>query len=169
MPSGRKPLPARLHRLHGNPHGHRLPNEGDEPRPPTSLCPAPPEWMDAQQRETWRHAIENAPLGMLAEIDQGILSVWVCSCVEYQRAAAEVRKAGQLVEGRDERMIASPYLGIMNRMAALLIRCASELGYSPASRASLGMRATRGCSFATNDSDGSRLAAYLRSKPDKMN
>jgi P27 family predicted phage terminase small subunit len=164
MPSGRKPLPARLHRLHGNPHGHRLPEEGDEPRAPSTICSTPPPWFDRDQRAVWRHAVDHAPFGILAEIDRSTLAVWCVASVEHRRAALQIRQAGQVVEARDKRMIPNPHFRVLNACASLMIRAGSELGFSPASRASLGIRAQQRGGLNGN----SKLRDYLAQKPDKI-
>jgi hypothetical protein len=43
--------------------------------------------------------------------------VWVVACVEHARAAAEVRRMGQVVKTKDGKAINNPYLGIVNRQA----------------------------------------------------
>ena len=164
MPSGRKPLPAHLHRLHGNPHGHRLPEEGDEPRTPDTICADPPQWFDRDQRALWRHALEHAPLGLLAEIDRSVLAVWCVACVEHRRAASEIRQTGQVIETRDKRIIPNPHFRVLNACALLMIKAGSELGFSPASRASLGIRAQR----RSGSTGSSKLDEYLARKPDKI-
>ena len=53
----------------------------------------------------------------------------------------QVTKLPLLTKTKDGTAIASPYLGIMNRAAVIMIKAASELGFSPAARPRLGASA----------------------------
>ena len=48
-----------------------------------------------------------------------------------------------LSKNKDSTAVASPYLGILNRAAALMIKAASELGFSPAARPRLAASAAQ--------------------------
>ena len=76
---------------------------------------------------------------MLTATDREVLAVWVVACVEHARAAAEVRRMGQVVKTKDGNVINNPHLGIANRQAFIMVRTAGELGFTPSARASLGM------------------------------
>lgn len=168
MAAGRKPVPAVLRELHGNPRQKPMP---DEPEGVGDLW-APPTYMDDDQRAHWHYALDHAPPGLLTGTDRDIFAAWVNACVEYQRAVLEVRKIGQVVKTKDGNAIQNPFLGIMNRQALLMAKFGSELGFSPAARASLGSRAPE---FSNESPTGGRgrtirgsLAAYLELKPDKL-
>src|SRR5260370_1477066 len=92
-----------------------------------------------RRRSKWSYAVQNAPAGLLTGTDREVLAVWVVACVERARAAAEVRRMGQVVKTKDGNAINDPYLGIVNRQAFIMIRTARELGFTPSARASLGM------------------------------
>jgi hypothetical protein len=60
----------------------------------------------------------------------------------------------------------------MNRQAHIMLRAASELGFSPAARAGLGRMAPEFDPHAPalgQPRNNARLAAYLDRKPDKFN
>lgn len=169
MTGGRKPVPAVLRDLHGNPGKRAIPE--DEPEGVGDLW-APPHYMDDDQRAQWHYALDHAPPGLLTGTDRNILAAWVNACVEYEKAVKEVRTLGQVVKTRDGNAIQNPFLGIMNRQVLLMVKLASELGFSPAARASLGSRAPE---FPNDAPTGGRgrairgsLAAYLEQKPDKL-
>jgi hypothetical protein len=66
----------------------------------------------------------------------------------------------------------NPYLGVMNRQAHIMLRAASELGFSPAARAGLGRMAPEFDPHAPSlgqPRNNARLTAYLDRKPDKLN
>lgn len=140
---GRKRLPTRLHVIHGtfrpDRHGGRdpqVPEGSDGP-------PEPPAWMTDAQRAGWAYAIEHAPRGILTRVDRGTLTMWVVAEDQHRTAArmqAE-RDAGAslplLIEDEDGGLIASPYVPIMNKAATIMLKTASELGFSPAARSRL--------------------------------
>ena len=136
MRPGTKPQRAALKVMRGNPGKRRIPKF--EPQG-LGVLDAPPAWMDQAQREQWFYAISNAPVGLLTATDRDLLAAWVVACVEHARAAAEVRRMGQVVKTKDGNAINNPYLGIVNRQALIMIRTAGELGFTPSARASLGM------------------------------
>ncbi len=147
---GRKPIPTDLHKLRGtlNPTRHGKGRTG-EPQALGALLPEPPGWMSEDQQAGWRHAVEHAPRGILKAIDRGMLAVWV-EAEERHRTAAMMQaqldqgtKMPLLTKSKDGAAIASPYLGIMNRAAALMIKAASELGFSPAARPRLAAQAAQ--------------------------
>lgn len=71
---GRKPKPAHLRMIEGNPGKRPLPR--NEPQVTGDLRD-PPEWMTEEQQEGWRYAIAHAPLGLLKRLDRSALVVWV--------------------------------------------------------------------------------------------
>jgi P27 family predicted phage terminase small subunit len=133
----------------------------------------PPTWFDDEQRDQWNYAIDHAPPGLLTGTDREVLVVWVVACVEHAKAAQEVRKLGQVVKTKDGNAIQNPFLPIVNRQALIMLKAGSEMGFSPAARASLGSAepAFNGDRPATGRTrrvvEGS-LAAYLALKPDKL-
>ena len=148
---GRKPKPTALHQLHGtlNTTRHGKGRSG-EPEAAGDLLPEPPEWMSEGQRAGWRHAVEHAPRGILKAIDRGMLAIWVEAEDRHRTAATMQARLDQgaklplLTKTKDGTAVASPYLGIMNRAAAIMIKAASELGFSPAARPRLAASAAQG-------------------------
>lgn len=130
---GRKPTPTALRELHGNPRDHAIPKE---PKTPTGTLNAP-DWLTDQQKEAWAYAVANAPRGVLRLIDRGVLAVWIIAEDFHRRASKAMghrapvsRKTGQ----QDANM------AVINRQAMIMIRAASELGFSPTSRPRLAVR-----------------------------
>lgn len=167
MAAGRKPVPAALRELHGNPRQKPIP---DEPEGVGDLW-APPAYMDEEQRAQWDYVLAHAPPGLLTGTDRAIVAAYVNAIVEYERALVQVRSMGQVVKTKDGNAIQNPFLGIMNRQALLMAKFGSELGFSPAARASLGSRAPE----FTHDGPTGRgrirqgtLDAYIDASPDKL-
>jgi P27 family predicted phage terminase small subunit len=132
--SARK-VPVVLNRLHGNPSGRRISPQTPEG---VGVLLEPPSHFDDDQRAQWHHAIDNAPIGLLTETDRVILTAWVVAVVEHRTATIKVRELGQLVKTADGNLIQNPYLPIINRQAVLIRQLANEMGFTPASRASIG-------------------------------
>lgn len=132
MSSGRKPKPTYLKILEGNPG--RRPLNVNEPLPDGDLS-APPDWMPAEQQRVWREAIEAAPEGLLKRLDASVFTVWVVACATHQDAAEKVARYGSVVKSPVlGQPIQSPFVGIMNRQAQIMLKAASEMGFSPSSR-----------------------------------
>jgi P27 family predicted phage terminase small subunit len=128
---GRKPKPTQLHILHGNPSEKRLPR--NEPKPPGDLTD-PPDHFSDDQKTAWRYALTNAPPGMLRRIDRGALAVWTVAEDLHRQAVIRQNRIGLLVEAPGGSAIQSPYLPIINRQALIMLKAASELGFSPVAR-----------------------------------
>lgn len=170
MPSGRKPKPTVLKQLHGNPGKRAI--ALDEPEGVGDLW-SPPAWFDAEQREQWHYAVDHAPPGLLTGTDREVLAIWCVACVEHAKAAQEVRKLGQVVKTKDGNAIQNPFMGIMNRQAMVMLKAGSEMGFSPAARASLGSAAPEfndaGTAGRPARTIKGSLAGYLEQKPDSLN
>ena len=147
---GRKPVPTALHKLRGTHNTTRHGRDrGGEPEAVGDLPPEPPGWMSEGQQVGLRYAVEHAPRGILRQIDRGILAVWV-EAEERHRTAAVMQaqldqgtKLPLLTKTKEGTAVPSPYLSIMNRAAAIMIKAASELGFSPAARPRLAASAAQ--------------------------
>ena len=138
---GRKPIPTELHKLRGTLHAtrHTKARQG-EPVAQGELSAEPPPWMTDSQQAGWRYAVEHAPRGLLKQIDRTVLAIWVEAEDRHRTAAmmqAQVDKSSKwplLTKDKNGLAVAGPYLGIMTRAAAVLLKAGSELGFSPAAR-----------------------------------
>jgi P27 family predicted phage terminase small subunit len=100
------------------------------------LLETPPDWMNAGQKDCWDYAITHMPRGLLHHIDRGALAVWVVAEDLHRRAVeAQNQASGLLVKspngGPPQQ---SPFLAIINRQAVIMLKAASELGFSPVAR-----------------------------------
>jgi P27 family predicted phage terminase small subunit len=137
---GRKPKPSYLRVLDGQ--ANDKPLNPDEPQPSGDLD-APPAWMSEAQRESWRYAIEHAPPGLLKRLDKSVLAVWVVAEALHAEAAQKVAQYGAVVKSR-HLWVQSPYMGIQNKQALIMMRAASEMGFSPTSRTRVRLERDRG-------------------------
>ena len=129
---GRKPIPTALARLHGNPRDRKPP--AAEPKPAGDLTDAP-DWFSADQKAGWEYAMRNAPLGLLKRLDRSALAIWVVAEDLHRQAVISQNKMGLLVKAPNSELpIQSPFLPIINRQALIMLKAASELGFTPATR-----------------------------------
>lgn len=104
-----------------------------EPKPRGNLYD-PPEWLTDQQRVGWKYAIETAPLGLLKRVDRSTLVVWVIAEDLHRQAVEKINGGAMLIKTPNGMPIQSPYISIINKQASVMIRAASEMGFTPASR-----------------------------------
>ena len=129
---GRRPKPTRIKALTGNP-GKR-PLNPHEPRPEPALPECPPELSSAAQREWARLTAELSKLGLITNLDRGALATYCGAYALWAEATEQVNKYGSMVKSPTGFPIQSPYLAIANRQAEIMMRIASEFGFTPASR-----------------------------------
>jgi P27 family predicted phage terminase small subunit len=143
-------VPTALHKLRGtlNTTRHGKGRSG-EPEAVGDLPPEPPDWMSEGQQAGWRHAVEHAPRGILKAIDRAMLGIWVEAEHRHRTAAMMQARLDQgsklplLTKNKDGAAVASPYLSIMTKAAGIMIKTASELGFSPAARPRLAASAAQ--------------------------
>lgn len=137
---GRKPIPTKLRELHGNPRKAPLPRF--EPKPVGDLSVAP-DWLSEGQQSNWDYALAQSPPGLLKRIDRGSLIAWVVAEDLHRQAAIAQSKVGLLIKVRTRASMsqdnpgipaASPYINIINQQAKIMLKAASELGFTPVSR-----------------------------------
>ena len=129
---GAKPKPSHLKVIAGNPG--RRPLNKREPKPSGDLKAAP-DWMTAQQIKIWEEAIRTAPKGLLKELDESILSVWVIARDMHQEASSEIARSGLMTTTpKTGDSIQSPYVAVVNRQALIMMKAAAEMGFTPSSR-----------------------------------
>jgi P27 family predicted phage terminase small subunit len=138
---GRKPVPTELHVLSGTYRSTRHGRDRrGEPVADGELAPLAPSWMSESQQEGWRYAIEHAPRGLLKPIDAGVLSIWVIAEDDHRRASEAQARLDRdnalpmLTKDGKGNPAVSPYQVIKKNAALLMLKSASELGFSPASR-----------------------------------
>ena len=134
MTVGRKPKSTHLHIVQGTfrPHRHRKRLDG-EPKPAGSLS-EPPEWFSEGQRAVWAYGLRHAPAGLLRAIDGSIFMAWCVACDIHRQAVEELNKLGpEALVGPSENQ-ARVLVKIVNGQALIMLKLASELGFSPVSR-----------------------------------
>jgi len=129
---GRRPKPTRLKVLTGNPG--RRPLNVNEPRPEALIPDCPVELGPVARREWDRLVAELAPLRMLTNLDRAALASYCGAYGMWAEATEAIQKFGTMVKAPSGFPVQSPYVSIANRQAEIMMRIASEFGFTPASR-----------------------------------
>jgi P27 family predicted phage terminase small subunit len=129
---GRRPKPTRLKVLTGNP-GKR-PLNVDEPQPEPAIPDCPPELGDVAKREWDRLVGELATLRIITNLDRAALAAYCNAYGLWADSIESIQKYGTMVKSPNGYPVQSPYIAIANRQAEIMLRIASEFGFTPASR-----------------------------------
>jgi P27 family predicted phage terminase small subunit len=129
---GRRPKPTRLKVLTGNPG--RRPLNANEPKPEPAVPECPVELGPVARREWDRMAGELAPLRILTNLDRAALAAYCGAYGMWAEATEAIQKFGTMVKAPSGFPVQSPYVSIANRQAEIMMRIASEFGFTPASR-----------------------------------
>ena len=106
----------------------------NEPRPEAVVPDCPPELGPVARREWDRLAGELAPLRLLTNLDRSALAAYCGAYALWAEAMEAIQKYGTMVKSPSGYPIQSPYVSIANRQAEIMMRIASEFGFTPASR-----------------------------------
>jgi P27 family predicted phage terminase small subunit len=106
-----------------------------EPRPQGDLR-EPPAFVNLteDQRKIWDYAITHAPAGLLKHLDWGTLVTFVKAADAYRNATEQVSRFGLVMRAQSGELYPSPFIGIANKQAAIMLKASSELGFTPAAR-----------------------------------
>ena len=129
---GRRPKPTRLKMLTGNP-GKRPMNK-HEPKPEPTVPECPTELGPVARQEWDRLAGELGKLKILTALDRAALAAYCGAYALWAEATEAIQKYGTMVKSPTGYPIQSPYVSIANRQAEIMMRIASEFGFTPASR-----------------------------------
>jgi P27 family predicted phage terminase small subunit len=131
--------------LTGNP-GKR-PLNLDEPRPEPTAPECPAELGPVAQREWNRLVGELTKLRLLTNLDRAALAAYCGAYALWAEATEAIQKYGTMVKSPSGYPVQSPYVSIANRQAEIMMRIASEFGFTPASRSRISAPPPREPSF----------------------
>src|SRR5260370_29932779 len=172
---GRRPKQTRIKALTGNP-GKR-PLNAHAPRPEPALPECPPELSPAAQREWARLTGELSKLSLITNLDRGALATYCGAYAMWAESMEQIQKYGTMVKSPGGFPIQSPYLAIANRQAEIMMRIASEFGFTPASRSRIATPSSHEPSLfdkleypeadpgASQDSDGAPTSPLPTDRP----
>ena len=129
---GRRPKPTRLKVLTGNPG--RRPLNVNEPRPEVVVPDCPVELGSVARKEWDRLVGDLAALRILTSLDRAALAAYCGAYGMWAEATEAIQKFGTMVKSPTGYPVQSPYVSIANRQAEIMMRIASEFGFTPASR-----------------------------------
>jgi P27 family predicted phage terminase small subunit len=140
---GRKPKPAHLRLIEGNPGKRALP-KGVKIEP--TEAPEPPTFIKGYAREEWdRIAPGLALMGMLTAIDTAALASYCQSYAVWRQATEAINKmaasdmltGGLMIKTTNGNAIQNPLVGTANKAASDMVRYAAEFGMTPSARTRL--------------------------------
>lgn len=136
---GRPPKPTALHKLQNTVNVTKHRKRAAEPQPVGDLTDAP-DFLTEGQRESWDYAIRHCPPGLLKLIDRGVLLDW-CEAEDRHRTAMialaafnKGRKVPFLTRRKTGQVMVTPLVDVVDKAGSKMLRCAAELGFSPAAR-----------------------------------
>jgi P27 family predicted phage terminase small subunit len=130
---GRKPKPTELKIVQGTFTAGDNRKRAREPKLSKNLDAAP-DWLTPSQKESWDYAIENSPSGLLKRLDRSVLTAWVIAEDNHRFASQQLQTQGMVFTSPNGHEVQSPYVGILNTQAQMMMKCASEMGFTPTSR-----------------------------------
>ena len=98
------------------------------------IGPCPPQ-LSAAARDEWERVV-----GYLIEqdritaLDAAVLAAYCVSYASWLDALSLVAKFGEIIKSPNGHPMPSPYIILANQQRDAMLRCASELGITPASR-----------------------------------
>jgi len=94
-----------------------------------------PEQLGPVARQEWDRIVgELTALGVLSSVDRAVLAVFCNAYAQWLEATDAIEKYGAMMKSPSGYPVQSSYVAIANRQADLMVRLASELGFTPASR-----------------------------------
>ncbi|MHC2390830.1 P27 family predicted phage terminase small subunit [Bradyrhizobium liaoningense] len=94
----------------------------------------PPQLSPVARQEWTRLTAELSKLNLVTHLDRGALATYCGAYALWAEAMEQIQKYGTMVKSPTGYPMQSPYLAIANRQAELMMRVASEFGFTPASR-----------------------------------
>jgi P27 family predicted phage terminase small subunit len=98
------------------------------------LGPCPPE-LNAAARAEWDRVVgELIREDRISSLDMAVLAVYCVSFANWREAEELVAKFGAIIKSPNGHPMQSPYVIQANQQRDAMLRCAVELGLTPASR-----------------------------------
>ena len=96
----------------------------------------PPAHMSDGAKAVWKSAIDSVSPDQLNELDRAALGAWATACDLYRQAQIGLDETGLVVKAPvTGTLVQSPYLAILNKQVSIIVRTATQLGFTPVSRA----------------------------------
>jgi P27 family predicted phage terminase small subunit len=102
--------------------------------PEISIPECPPELGVVAKQEWERMTAQLAPLRILTQLDRAALASYCSAYGLWAEATKAIHTYGAMVKSPSGYPVQSPYVSIANRQTEIMMRIASEFGFTPASR-----------------------------------
>jgi P27 family predicted phage terminase small subunit len=94
-----------------------------------------PEQLGPVARQEWDRIVgELTALGVLSSVDRAAVALYCTAYAQWLEATDAIQKYGAMIKSPSGYPVQSPYVAIANRQAEIMVRLATELGFTPASR-----------------------------------
>jgi P27 family predicted phage terminase small subunit len=133
---GRKRIPSKIINLRGGAsHTHRKQkNEGQSLTPKIPSCPS---HLDKEAKKEWKRVSKALyAIGLITELDRGILAAYCESYSRWVAATDNVNVEGMMIECGDGQKL-NPCIRVAKEAYDQMVRTGILFGMSPSSRASL--------------------------------
>lgn len=129
--TGRPPIPTSIKVLRGTARPDRMRNE---PKPKIK-APRCPGWLSPVARREWKRlAKQLVVLGVLTDLDRGVLSAYCVAWAKWLQAEQAIEKHGLLIKTKTGYVMQSPVVSIAKQERKAMLEAGAELGLSPAAR-----------------------------------
>lgn len=167
--SGRKPIPANVHLLNGNPSklsaAQLAAGAGAKKTTiaPAAVAPPCPDFLTADAKSEWRRVVGVLViLGLISKIDRSELAVYCQAWADWKYARIkikEMRDAGFVETTPSGYKQISAWMQCANRAEDRMRQAGNSFGMNPAARSRLDIRAPQGELFKNDEKD--KAAAYF--------
>lgn len=141
--SGRRPLPANVHALRGNPSkkpGHELHDNGS----PSLKVEAPPcpSFLTKDAKAEWRRIVKDLEiLGLITKVDRAELAVYCQAWGDWKQAREKIEELGEsgmVANTPSGYKQMSVWMQVANRAEERMRTAGGSFGLNPSARAKLG-------------------------------
>ncbi len=156
MAAGRKPLPANVHLLRGNPSKKPAAELYSGLHPPVEVPPCPDELLSDDARAEWARVTgELVSLGVIAKVDMALVAIYCQAWGDWCHAQRKLRELGDkgyvnsTPSGYKQQGV---WLQIANRAAETMKSVGALFGMNPSVRSSIQpSQAAQGDLFESKD------------------
>ena len=128
---GRKPKPAHLKLIDGNP-GKRAIDPPPKTRPSKPTCPS---WLPPAAKKAWRRIVPHLDdIGVLHKIDREKLTLLATVIGQFEDITRSIADTGYTVPNREGHPVRNPLLIEQRQLARLIASIGSDFGLDPVSR-----------------------------------
>ena len=127
---GRKPTPAGIRKLRGNPDKRKHAPEAQ----PGGLAVCPEHLDDVARAEWVRASRELLACGLLTSVDMAVFAAYCAAYSEWVRSSLELAASTITIINRQGNVVRNPLVGIVNTARSDMVKFAAEFGMSASSR-----------------------------------